>query len=419
MTSATSARNASYAPACRRRASCRVAVNCPNCSDSRRIMPTPRKRQGSTPSCSCCRAIIIIRSWMSWRSRTDFSPKRLWISRARRLSQHLTHARDHLAAVQLDARHQPGVRQRARAVYHVEARCAQPLHGCGDLARHGFRRAEIERAVYDLALELRLLHRRPAALLADAVAHALIGQPEFLARLFVSRSNITRRMHAERLNLRFALLMGATVKIDERREALRIAADDRKHQRQLVIGRTHHRLRRAADADPRLQPPVLNRREDALVDERRTDRTFPGDRLLLEHLDEQIELLLKQLLVLIERKTEQRNGFGERAAPENDFRAAVRGRIKRRETLKHPDRIVRRQHRDGGAEADTFCLSRDRGPHSFRRGDREFITMMFAKADEVDAETVGENGLLDHVADDLCMRQQSSRRIGGHIAERI
>ena len=43
----------------------------------------------------------------------------------------------------------------------------------------------------------------------------------------------------------------AVVQVDERREAGALAADDREHQRQAVVRGAHHRLRAAADADPR------------------------------------------------------------------------------------------------------------------------------------------------------------------------
>ena len=45
--------------------------------------------------------------------------------------------------------------------------------------------------------------------------------------------------------------------------------------------------------------------------------------------------------------------------------------------------------------------------------------MMLAKADEIDAETVGQHRFLDHVPDHLRVGQQLPRRIGGHVAERI
>src|SRR5262245_30013107 len=44
---------------------------------------------------------------------------------------------------------------------------------------------------------------------------------------------------------------------------------------------------------------------------------------------------------------------------------------------------------------------------------------MLADAEEVDAELVGKDALLDHVRDDARVRQLRVRRVDGHIAERI
>ena len=45
--------------------------------------------------------------------------------------------------------------------------------------------------------------------------------------------------------------------------------------------------------------------------------------------------------------------------------------------------------------------------------------MVFADAEEVHAERVGQHRFLDHVADHLRVRQQNSVRAGGDIAERV
>ena len=54
--------------------------------------------------------------------------------------------------------------------------CLIQLRGRDEIknARHGFGRADIERAMLDLALEVGARHRRPAAFRPDLVAHALV-----------------------------------------------------------------------------------------------------------------------------------------------------------------------------------------------------------------------------------------------------
>ncbi len=47
----------------------------------------------------------------------------------------------------------------------------------------------------------------------------------------------------------------------------------------------------------------------------------------------------------------------------------------------------------------------DGGEDGLRRGDREVVAMVFADPEEVEAETVSEDGFLDHVADHLCLAE--------------
>ena len=63
-----------------------------------------------------------------------------------------------------------------------------------------------------------------------------------------------------------------------------------------------------------------------------------------------------------------------------------------------------RKHRDRRAELDTLGAAGDRRQHYFRRGYREIRPMMFADAESVDAELVGQHALVHHVADHLGVR---------------
>src|SRR6201987_2575499 len=120
-----------------------------------------------------------------------------------------------------------------------------------------------------LPIKLRAFYRRPAAISPDAIAHPLVGGPELIARLLVCHCNITRRMHADRLRWPLKLLVGAEMQIDVGQEPLRIAADDGKHQREVVACRADYGFRASADTDPRLKRAMLDRREDQLVAQRR------------------------------------------------------------------------------------------------------------------------------------------------------
>src|SRR5262249_23144427 len=92
-------------------------------------------------------------------------------------AHHLPHHRHDLVAIELDAAHQLVMRQGAGGIFEWEAREAERLGGRGDLAGDRLGRADIERAVIGLVHELVPAHRRPAAFLADAIAHGLVVRP--------------------------------------------------------------------------------------------------------------------------------------------------------------------------------------------------------------------------------------------------
>ena len=136
-------------------------------------------------------------------------------------------------------------------------------------------------------------------------------------------------------------------------------------------------------------------------------------------MGEQVELLLEQLFVLVEWVPEQRERLGERATPEDHLGAPVRHRVDGGEALEHADRVVGAEHRHRGPEADAFGASRDRGEHRLGRGHGEVVAVVFADAEEVEAEAVGEHGLVDDVADHLRLAQAVAVGVDGDVAERV
>ena len=52
----------------------------------------------------------------------------------------------------------------------------------------------------------------------------------------------------------------------------------------------------------------------------------------------------------------------------------------------------------------------DGGQHHLGRGDREVGAVVLADAEEVDADLVGQHGLVDDVAEHLRVRQRRARR---------
>ena len=81
--------------------------------------------------------------------------------------------------------------------------------------------------------------------------------------------------------------------------------------------------------------------------------------------------------------------------------------------------IVGAEHGDRRTEPDPIGLTGDRGEHRFGRRHGEVVAMVFADAEEVDADLVGEHAFGDDVADDLCVRQRLAVGADGDVAERV
>ena len=209
------------------------------------------------------------------------------------------------------------------------------------------------------------------------------------------------------------------VEIDKGPKPLGIAADDGERQRQVVARGANDGFRAAADTDPGPQRSGLDRREDALICQRRAQPAFPRHGVGLQQGREQIEFFLEQHFILREIVAEQRKGFGERAAPDGDLGAAVGGGIERRKPLENPNRVVRAEHGHGRAEQNPFGAAGDGRKHDLGSRYGEIGAMMLADAKGIDPELIGENRLLDDVADDLRVAQEAAVGAGGDIAERV
>ena len=126
-----------------------------------------------------------------------------------------------------------------------------------------------------------------------------------------------------------------------------------------------------------------------------------------------------KLLVLVERVPEQRERLGERAPSEDDLGTPVRHGVDGGEALEHSDRVVGAEHRDRGTEADPVGASGDGGQHRLGRRDREVVAVMFADAEEVEAEAIGEDRFVDDVADHLCLAAAAAVRVDGDVTEGV
>src|SRR5437667_3041857 len=124
----------------------------------------------------------------------------------------------------------------------------------------------------------------------------------------------------------------------------------------------------------------------------------PVDVLVLTDLQEQLELLGKQRVVVLQSQPEQWKGLDERTAAHDDLRAALRQKIEGGEALEHAHRVGRAQDRYRTGETYPVRSCR-RGSQNDRRGGIEiFLTVVFADSKYVQANLIGMLDLLDQVA---------------------
>src|SRR5690606_40045679 len=75
----------------------------------------------------------------------------------------------------------------------------EQARGRGDASRDGLGRADVERTVLGLPVEVLARHpAAPAALRADPLVHLLVVREELLARLLVGLCDVARRVQADR-----------------------------------------------------------------------------------------------------------------------------------------------------------------------------------------------------------------------------
>src|SRR5260221_6523002 len=153
-----------------------------------------------------------------------------------------------------------------------------------------------------------------------------------------------------------------------------------------MAGGANRGLRTAADANPARQRPRLDVGHHVLPDQRGARTPVPGDRSALHQLGEECGLLLEQLLVVREVVTEEGERLDAGAAAEDHLGAPNGDGVQGREALEDADRIVGAEYGDGGTEVYTRGPTRDRGQHDVGGRHGEFIGVVLADAEEVEAD---------------------------------
>jgi len=129
------------------------------------------------------------------------------------------------------------------------------------------------------------------------------------------------------------------VKIDERAESMKVAANDGNHERKSQGSGPRERLRRAADAEPDWDLLLMRSWKNSLAGKGRPEAAPPSQVSLIAQLQEKIELFREQRIVVLHSEAEQRIGFPERATPDYDLRPTFGDEIHSGELLEKANRI--------------------------------------------------------------------------------
>ena len=314
------------------------------------------------------------------------------------------------------------MRDRAVGVLEHETVQTELPDGTGGFLGDGLHRTQVHGSAVHLMQELVFGRRRPAAVLADEPLHRVPVRVHLLLGLLVGFCDEAVEVGAHGQSFVAELLIRAFIEVDEGAEAARGAADDGQHQGHLVPGGTHHRLRGAADGHPGLKRG-FGRRVELLVLQPRARGAGPGDgstgAVGFEDVCHEVEFLFEERLVVAQVVAEEREGLGEGSASQGQLRAAVRQRLQRGEAFEYAHRIIRGQHDDRGRELDVVGAGGDVGQQHVGRGHGVVLAVVFADAEDVDADLVGKHCLVDDVADDLAVGEQVAVGIGLDVAEGV
>ena len=134
-----------------------------------------------------------------------------------------------------------------------------------------------------------------------------VARKELVGRPLRGVGDIAVGVEADRKLFRIVagLRRGLAKQLDERREALRHAADDGERHRQAERAGADGRRRIAADRDPD-RDFVRRARIDRLVVERRAVLALASDAFVVADRQQELELFREQLVVVVEVVAEQR-----------------------------------------------------------------------------------------------------------------
>ena len=182
---------------------------------------------------------------------------------------------------------------------------------------------------------------------------------------------------------------------------MRLPADDGHHEGQAERPGADERFRGAPDADPDRQARLQGAGVDRLASQRRAVPPGPGHLLARADLQQQIELLGKEGVIVVELEAEEREGLDEGAAADHQLGAAARDEVQGGKLLEDPHRVVGAQDLDGARQADALRPRRRRGQDDGGRRVEELPAVVLADPEDVEAHLVGEFHLVEEVVHPL------------------
>src|SRR5580704_6293763 len=236
----------------------------------------------------------------------------------------------------------------------------------------------------------------PAAFLSDFGKRVRIARKEYISGFFrgAREKSDGVKTYSKSLGGMTRAAPGLAVKVYEWAEAFGLTADYGHHKRKSEHTRTNEGFGGAADPDPDRQRILQRAWVDCLAGKSRAVFTGPVHLRACADFQEKIEFLRKERVVVFKAQSEERIGLNERTATGNNFGAAPRDEVESRELLKNANGVGCAENRDCAGKADIFRARGGSGENHNGSGVEEFGAVMFANAEDVHADSIGEFNFL-------------------------
>jgi hypothetical protein len=192
-------------------------------------------------------------------------------------------------------------------------------------------------------------------------------------------------------------LTGNAIEVDKGAEAVGFATDDSDHKRETESSGTNKGLGCASYTEPDRERVLQWTRVDALTRERGAVTARPVDVGGIAEGEEEVEFFREEIVVIFELEAKERKGFNEGTAANDDFGAAVGDEVECGEVLKDADGIRSAEDGDSRGKTDGCGAGSGRSENDGRGGVEVLAAVVFAEAEVVEANFVGEFDLFEEM----------------------